>query len=204
MIDVSGVRPAFMPLLTLDRVSLAYGHLPLLDEASLQVEPGERVCVIGRNGTGKSSLLNVIGGLVPTEGGRVWTPPGVRIGQLAQDPPFLDARPVFDVVADGVGDLAALVTDYHHAAVAISESATPERLDALGRLQHELEQRNGWRLEQQVEVVLDRLGLPADASAATLSGGWRRRVLLARALAGQPGLLLLDEPTNHLDIEAMT
>src|SRR6188508_611086 len=204
MIDVSGVRPAFMPLLTLDRVSLAYGHLPLLDEATLQVEPGERVCVIGRNGTGKSTLLNVIAAAVPPDAGRAWTQPDLRIGCLAQDAPFLDERPVFDVVADGLGDLASVVTDYHHAALAVADASTPARLERLGALQHELEQRDGWRLEQQVEVVLERLGLPADASAATLSGGWRRRVLLARALAGQPGLLLLDEPTNHLDIEAMT
>jgi len=193
-----------MPLLTLDRVSVAFGHLPLLDEASLQVEPGERVCVIGRNGTGKSTLLNVIAGALPPDGGRAWTQPDARIGRLAQDAPFLDARPVFDVVADGLGDLASIVTEYHHAAVAVSEAATPEHLERLGALQHELEQRNGWSLEQQVEVVLERLGLPAEASAATLSGGWRRRVLLARALAGQPELLLLDEPTNHLDIESMT
>jgi ATP-binding cassette subfamily F protein uup len=193
-----------MPLLTLDRVSQAFGHLPLLDGASLQVEPGERVCVIGRNGTGKSTLLNVMGGVVAPDAGSVWMPPGLRTGRLAQDAPFLDERPVFDVVADGLGDLASLVTEYHHAAVQVSESATPERLARLGALQHELELRDGWRLEQQVEVVLARLGLPAEASAATLSGGWRRRVLLARALAGQPGLLLLDEPTNHLDIEAMT
>jgi ATP-binding cassette subfamily F protein uup len=193
-----------MPLLTLDRVSVAYGHLPLLDQSSLQIEPGERVCIIGRNGTGKSTLLNVLAGTVPPDAGRVWTQPDLRIGHLAQDAPFFDARPVFDVVADGVGDLASLVTDYHRAAVAVADTATAEHLERLGALQHELEQRNGWRLEQQVEVVLDRLGLPADASAATLSGGWRRRVLLARALAGQPGLLLLDEPTNHLDIESMT
>jgi len=193
-----------MPLLTLDRVSVAYGHLPLLDQASLQIEPGERVCVIGRNGTGKSTLLNVLAGAVPPDSGRVWTQPEVRIGHLAQDAPFFDERPVFDVVADGLGDLASVVTDYHRAAVAVSDAATPEHLERLGVLQHELEQRNGWRLEQQVEIVLDRLGLPADASAATLSGGWRRRVLLARALAGQPELLLLDEPTNHLDIESMT
>jgi ATP-binding cassette subfamily F protein uup len=193
-----------MPLLTLDRVSVAYGHLPLLDDASLQVEPGERVCIIGRNGTGKSTLLNVLAGAVPPDTGRVWMQPDLRIGHLAQDAPFFDERPVFDVVADGVGDLASLLSDYHHAALAVSEAGTPDRLERLGALQHELELRNGWRLEQQVETVLDRLGLPADASAATLSGGWRRRVLLARALAGQPGLLLLDEPTNHLDIESMT
>ena len=193
-----------MPLLTLDRVSVAYGHLPLLDGASLQAEPGERVCIIGRNGAGKSTLLNVLAGAVPPDTGRVWTQPDLRIGHLAQDAPFFDERPVFDVVADGLGDLASLVSDYHHAAVAVSEADTPDHLERLGALQHELELRNGWRLEQQVETVLDRLGLPADASAATLSGGWRRRVLLARALAGQPGLLLLDEPTNHLDIESMT
>jgi ABC transport system ATP-binding/permease protein len=193
-----------MPLVTLDRVSVAYGHVPLLDDASLQVEPGERVCVIGRNGTGKSTLLNVLAGTPPPDAGRVWTQPDLRIGRLAQDAPFLDERPVFDVVADGLGDLASLVTAYHHAAVAVADAATPEGLERLGALQHELELRDGWRLEQQVETVLDRLGLPAEASAATLSGGWRRRVLLARALAGQPGLLLLDEPTNHLDIEAMT
>jgi ABC transport system ATP-binding/permease protein len=193
-----------MPLVALDRVSVAYGHLPLLDKASLQVEPGERVCIVGRNGTGKSTLLNVLAGTQPPDTGRVWTQPDLRIGHLAQDPPFLDARPVFDVVADGVGDLAGLVSDYHRATVAVAESATADGLERLGTLQHELELRNGWTLEQQVETVLDRLGLPAEASAATLSGGWRRRVLLARALAGQPGLLLLDEPTNHLDIEAMT
>ena len=193
-----------MPLLALDRVSVAYGHLPLLDSSSLQIEAGERVCIIGRNGTGKSTLLNVIAGAVPPDAGRLWTQPDLRIGHLAQDAPFFDERAVFDVVADGLGDLASLVTDYHHAAVQVSEAATPERLERLGALQHQLELRDGWRLEQQVEVVLARLGLPADASAATLSGGWRRRVLLARALAGQPGLLLLDEPTNHLDIEAMT
>jgi len=204
MIEVSRHSARLMPLLTLDRVSVAYGHLPLLDQASLQIEPGERVCVIGRNGTGKSTLLNVLAGAVPPDSGRVWTQPEVRIGHLAQDAPFFDERPVFDVVADGLGDLASVVTDYHRAAVAVSDAATPEHLERLGVLQHELEQRNGWRLEQQVEIVLDRLGLPADASAATLSGGWRRRVLLARALAGQPELLLLDEPTNHLDIESMT
>ena len=193
-----------MPVVTLDHVSMAYGHLPLLADASLQVEPRERVCVIGRNGTGKSTLLQIISGDLPPEGGSVWRQPGLRIGRLAQDVPLSDPRPVFDIVSEGLGDLGDLVAAYHHAAVQVAEGMASGALETLGRLQHELEERDGWRLEQRVEMVLARLALPADASVQTLSGGWRRRVLLARALVGQPDLLLLDEPTNHLDIETMT
>jgi ATP-binding cassette subfamily F protein uup len=159
-----------MPLVTLDRVSSAYGHLPLLDQASLQIDAGERVCVIGRNGTGKSTLLRIIGGELEPDSGSVWRQPALRIGRLPQDVVLQDSRPVFDVVADG--------------------------LDLGGDEE--------WRRETRVKQVLSRLDLDAQASVATLSGGWRRRVLLARALAGEPDLLLLDEPTNHLDIEAMT
>ena len=192
-----------MPVVTLDHVSMAYGHLPLLADASLQVEPRERVCVIGRNGTGKSTLLQIMSGDLPPEGGSVWRQPGLRIGRLAQDVPLSDPRPVFDIVSEGLGDLGDLVAAYHHAAVQVAEGTASGALETLGRLQHELEERDGWRLEQRVEMVLGRLGLPADASVQTLSGGWRRRVLLARALVGQPDLLLLDEPTNHLDIESI-
>ncbi len=192
-----------MALVTLDHVSIAYGHVLLLDDASLQVEVGERVCVIGRNGTGKSTLLQILSGDQAPDSGSVWRQPDIGVARLVQDVPLSSNRPVFDVVAEGLGNLGELVTAYHHAAVEVAERGTDISLDKLGALQHELEERDGWRLEQRVEIVLDRLGLPAEAIVDTLSGGWRRRVLLAQALVAQPQLLLLDEPTNHLDIEAM-
>jgi ATP-binding cassette subfamily F protein uup len=192
-----------MPLVAADHVSIAFGHLPLVDDASLVVEPGERVAVIGRNGTGKSTLLRIVNGELAPDSGSIWKQAGIRTARLDQDAPLSDARPVFDVVAEGLGDLSELVAAYHHAAAIVADRSTPERLDRLGRLQHELEERDGWRLEQRVEQVLSHLDLPADAVVDTLSGGWRRRVLLARALVSAPDLLLLDEPTNHLDIDAI-
>jgi ATP-binding cassette subfamily F protein uup len=192
-----------MPLFTLDAVSVAFGHLPLLDAVAFQVDPGERVAVIGRNGTGKSTLLKIVAGDLAPDAGTVWRQPGIVVARLDQDVPLAAARPVFDVVADGLGALSELVTAYHHAAADVAHEATPAALERLGRLQHELDERDGWRLEERVEMVLDRLGLPRDAAVDTLSGGWRRRVLLARALVAQPDVLVLDEPTNHLDIDAI-
>jgi len=160
-----------VPLVSLDDVSIAFGHLPLLDRVSLQIESRERVSVIGRNGSGKSTLLKILSGEVPADAGLVWRQPGLRVARLEQDVPLSAARSVFDVVADG------------HT--------------------HHLAEDEAWLSEHHVDLVLSRLELPADAIVDTLSGGWRRRVLLARALVGQPDLLLLDEPTNHLDIDAI-
>jgi len=158
-----------MPLVTLDRISMAYGHLPLLDQASFRIDARERVSIIGRNGTGKSTLLQIVGGDVAPQSGEVWHEPGLRIGRLPQDALVAEDREVFAVVAEG---LASTVTD-------------------------------SWQVDQQVRMTLSRLQIPADATMDRLSGGWKRRVVLARALVGEPDLLLLDEPTNHLDIETM-
>ncbi len=192
-----------MPLVSLDRVSLAFGYLPLFDQSTLQIDGGERVSVVGRNGAGKSTLLRIVSGEQPPDSGSVWTQPGLRLARLDQDVPLSTDRTVFDVVADGLGELSDLVAGYHRTAIQLAREGTPALLEKLGRLQHDLEERDGWRIEQRVELVLSRLNLPPEASVATLSGGWRRRVLLARTLVADPDVLLLDEPTNHLDLEAI-
>jgi ABC transport system ATP-binding/permease protein len=192
-----------MPLISLDDVSTAFGHVPLLDHASLLIDQGERVAVIGRNGTGKSTLLRILSGELAPDAGAVWRAPGLRAARLVQDATASSTSSVFDVVAAGLGELRDLVTAYHRAAIAVAEHGSEDALRTLGRLHDELEERDGWRVEQRVELVLSRLQLDPDVPLDTLSGGWRRRALLAQALVAEPGLLLLDEPTNHLDIEAI-
>ncbi|MEP6592443.1 MAG: ATP-binding cassette domain-containing protein [Acidobacteriota bacterium] len=193
-----------MPIITLDAVHLAFGHLPLFAAADLRIEPGERIALIGRNGTGKSSLLKVIAGEIPPDAGTVWRSPGVRIARLEQEVPGSADRTVFEEVASGLGDLGEVVARYHRAAQRVAEHIDDAAaLERLGDAQHELEERDGWRLEQKVETVVSRLALPADRPMGELSGGWRRRALLGKALVSEPDLLLLDEPTNHLDIEAI-
>jgi ABC transport system ATP-binding/permease protein len=192
-----------MPIVTLDHVTTAFGHLPLLDDVNLLVDAGERIAIIGRNGAGKSTLLRILSGELVPDAGAIWRAPTSRAARLGQDAAFAGAQSVFDAVAEGLGDLGELVAAYHHAAVAVAAEGGAKELAELGRLQHDLEERDGWMLEQRVERVLTELNLPADAQIDSLSGGWRRRVLLARALVAQPDLLLLDEPTNHLDLEAI-
>jgi ABC transport system ATP-binding/permease protein len=192
-----------MPLLALQRVGLAFGHLPLFEDADLQIENGERIALIGRNGSGKSSLLRVLSGDQPVDAGSIWREPGLRVSRLDQDVPMAGVRSVFAEVAAGLGALGSLVAEYHQAATRVAETHAAADLERLGELQHALEERDGWRLEQKVELIVSRLSLPADRQMSELSGGWRRRALLGRALVSEPHLLLLDEPTNHLDIDAI-
>jgi ATP-binding cassette subfamily F protein uup len=193
-----------MPLLRLDKISLAFGHHALLDRAELEITRGERLCLVGRNGEGKSSLLRLVSGEAVPDEGNVWIRPGTRVAHLAQEVALDSRESVFDVVAGGLPALGRLTTAYHHTAAELTGASTPEGLERLARLQHELEAQGGWQLEQRVETVLARLGLDGDDLFDMLSGGWQRRVMLARALVADPDLLLLDEPTNHLDIEAIT
>jgi len=193
-----------MPLLRLDNVSLAYGPRPLLEKVKLEVRRGERVCLVGRNGEGKSSLLRILGGEVVPDDGTVWIRPGTRIAHLAQDVAQDSRESVFDVVAGGLAEVGGLLSRYHHTAAELAHTHTAAGVQRLSDLQHQLESRNGWELEQRVETVLARLDLDGTVGMETLSGGRRRRVMLARALVCEPDVLLLDEPTNHLDIEAIT
>ncbi len=193
-----------MPLIRFDKVSLAYGHRPLLENAQLEIRRGERVCLVGRNGEGKSSLIRLLSGAATPDDGSIWIRPGTRIAHLAQEVSPDSNDSVFDIVAGGLAELGQVIAQYHHAAAELAHAPTPQLTQRLAELQHALEAGDGWSLEQRVQMVLSRLSLDGDVSMHALSGGWRRRVMLARALVCQPDLLLLDEPTNHLDIDAIT
>ncbi len=192
-----------MPLITLDQASLAFGDAPLLDHADLTLEAGEHVALIGRNGSGKTTLLKVICGQQELDGGAVWRSPQLRIAFVPQEPQFEAGHTVFEAVASGLGAVQALVLEYHKILHALDGANDAAALDRLHELQHALEHADGWRIQSRVESLIDRLSLPADARVDELSGGLRKRVALARALAVEPELLLLDEPTNHLDVTAI-
>ena len=192
-----------MALISLRNLTLAFGGPPLFDGVNLQLEAGERLCLLGRNGTGKSTLLKLINGELPPDGGEIHRQQGLRVALVAQDVPQDLAGTVFDIVAAGMGDAAGLLATYHHLAQRLATTEDDALLVELEALQHKLEESGAWSLHQEVERVLNRLDLDADAEFAALSGGTKRRVLLARALIAAPDILLLDEPTNHLDIDTI-
>ncbi|MES9862340.1 MAG: ATP-binding cassette domain-containing protein [Candidatus Thiodiazotropha sp. LLP2] len=192
-----------MPLITLRNLHLSFGDAPLLDGVNLNIEKGERIALLGRNGMGKSTLMKVIMGSQVADDGERVVGKGVDIARLIQEVPQDVSGSVFDLVADGMGDLSEKLKNYHRISHRLAEEGDQALLESLAEAQHDLEASGGWQLEQRVETVISRTGLDADAQFSELSGGLKRRVLLAQALVTEPDLLLLDEPTNHLDIEAI-
>ena len=194
-----------MPHLMLSNASLAYGHVPLLDHADFQLDPGERVALIGRNGCGKSSMLRALALQGSVDDGSVWREPNLRFGYVSQEPPFDPELSVFEAVVANMGEISASLARYHAVAHALSDLTENHEalLEEMQRLQSELDAQNAWSFEAQAERVIQRFSLDPEARVGTLSGGQKKRLALAQALAMSPDVLLLDEPTNHLDINAI-
>jgi len=199
-----------MPLLTLKDVSLAYGDLSLLEKVNFNISPGERICLVGRNGTGKSTLFRVISDIVQPDEGDVWRQDTLKISYLEQEVPADTSQTIYEVVSAGLGHIGQILIEYHNLAQAMNQAmdqAIDHTIDTsikkLAELQQKIEVLDGWNLNQKIETVLSRLSLPEDKPIADCSGGIRRRTMLAQALVSEPDLLLLDEPTNHMDIKAI-
>lgn len=192
-----------MALLSLKQITVSYGGPNLLDQIDLQIDRGERVCLVGRNGAGKSTLMKLIAGEIKPDAGEMLGWQGLKIARLEQEVPSGTHGTIYDVVANGLGEITPLLVKYHQIVHQLETDTSEAVLNALEKAQQKLEAVDGWRVEQRVETVISRLGLDADIDFDSLSGGMKRRVLLAQALVKQPDILLLDEPTNHLDIEAI-
>ncbi len=192
-----------MPLVTLDNACLAFGHVALLDHAGLVIEPGMRYGLIGRNGTGKSSLLKLIAGDIKLDDGKLWRQPELAFAFVAQEPDLDPQLNVFDAVAGGLHEQQALLHEFHELSHRLETEDAPELLERLTTLQTQLENSGGWNAKSMIETTIAKVGLNADDRVGVLSGGMRKRVALARALVAAPQLLLLDEPTNHLDIDGI-
>ena len=192
-----------MPILTLNNLQLSFGGPLLLDNVNLSIDRGERICLLGRNGACKSTLMKLIASELKPDDGEMVVEKGSCIVRLTQEVPEGLEGSVFDVVSSGLGEVGELVREYHHIIVKLDTDCSEALLEQLSRVQQKLEAADGWQMEQRVESVISRLSLDADIEFAALSGGLKRRVLLARALVLEPDLLLLDEPTNHLDIASI-
>lgn len=188
-----------MPLIRLDKLSLNFGTHILLDEVDFQIKRGSRIGLLGRNGAGKTTLMKLIAGVIHPDGGERWLRPGAKVAWLEQNLPIADEQTVYDFVADGLAEIGDLLKRYHQLTTHYDTNNT----DELERVQGELEAKDGWSLSQRVDSIITQLQLPQEKRMCELSGGWRKRVALARALVCDPELLLLDEPTNHLDIPAI-
>ncbi len=192
-----------MALLGLQDVTLSFGGPPLLDRANLVIERGERVTLLGRNGTGKSTVLKLLDGSLVPDDGEVVRQGGVRVSRLEQDVPRTTSGTMFDIVADGLGDVGSLITRYHRASARMATDHGANALAELDRLHHAVDAAGAWQIHTRVETVLSHLRLEPEDQFGDASGGRKRQALLARALVSEPDVLLLDEPTNHLDVEAI-
>ena len=187
-------------LINLDNVSLDFGVDLLLDNVKLQITTGERICLIGRNGAGKSSLLKVIDGTQKSDSGSVWRKPNLRLARLEQELPQNIDGTIYEFVAEGLSFVGKLLSEYHVLTHGLTQA---KNLAQLEKLHNAIEANNGWQFDQNISIILSRLDLDPDKPMSQLSGGWQRRAALAKALVISPELLLLDEPTNHLDIDAI-
>ena len=192
-----------MALLGMQDVSIAFGGPPVLDRASFSIERGERVCLIGRNGAGKSTVMKLLDGTIIPDSGEIVRQTGVTVARLEQEIPLDVSGTIFDVVAAGLGDVGRLLAEYHEASHRVATDHSAPALKELDRLHHALDNADAWQVNSRVETVLLHLGLDGDVAFDAASGGRKRQTLLARALIREPDVLLLDEPTNHLDVDAV-
>lgn len=190
-------------LVILNNINLSFGLMPLLDDVKLQIASGERICLLGRNGAGKSSLFKIIDGTLGPDSGHIWRQPNLRLARLEQELPRSSTLTVYAFVAQGLARLGELLTRYYTLTHRVAAQTNATELRELEQVQQKIDALNGWQLEQTIKQILLRLALDPEWEVGKLSGGWQRRVALAKALVIQPDLLLLDEPTNHLDIAAI-